>query len=163
LQGAVGARSYLTGAEGLEKLFSNDYKTQQIEAAMQPAREEIREQVGSQNAMFGGAGGAGSSRSLLARENLKQLGEQRLGTVAAATSADIEGRRQQAAGTLLGTGASGLAAAREAATSRVGLAQVPQDIYSKYASIVYGVPQASTVSNFAGTQSQKQSSKGFGF
>lgn len=163
LQGAVGAKSYLTGTEGLEKLFSNDYKTQQIQAAMQPAREEIREQVGSQNAMFGGAGGAGSTRSLLARENLKQLGEQRLGTVAAATSADIEGRRQQAAGTLLSAGQSGLTAAQQAAMSRVGLAQVPQDVYSKYASIVYGVPQASTVSNFAGTQGQTKSSKGFGF
>ena len=163
LQGAVGAKSYLTGASSLEKLFSDDYKTQQIQAAMQPAREEIREQVGSQNAMFGGAGGGGSTRSALARENLKQLGEQRLGTVAAATSADIENRRQQAAGTLLTAGQTGLTAAQQAAMSRVGLAQVPQDVYSKYASIVYGVPQASTVSNFAGTQSQKQSSKGFGF
>jgi hypothetical protein len=163
LQGAVGAKSYLTGASSLEKLFSDDYKTQQIQAAMQPAREEIREQVGSQNAMFGGAGGGGSTRSALARENLKQLGEQRLGTVAAATSADIENRRQQAAGTLLTAGQTGLTAAQQAAMSRVGLAQVPQDVYSKYASIVYGVPQASTVSNFAGTQGQKQSSKGFGF
>jgi hypothetical protein len=163
LQGAVGAKSYLTGTEGLEKLFSNDYKTQQIQAAMQPAREEIREQVGSQNAMFGGAGGGGSTRSALARENLKQLGEQRLGTVAAATSADIENRRQQAAGTLLSAGQTGLTAAQQAAMSRVGLAQVPQDVYSKYASIVYGVPQASTVSNFAGTQGQNKSSKGFGF
>lgn len=163
LQGAVGAKSYLTGTSGLEKLFSDDYKTQQIQAAMQPAREEIREQVGSQNAMFGGAGGGGSTRSALARENLKQLGEQRLGTVAAATSADIENRRQQAAGTLLSAGQSGLTAAQQAAMSRVGLAQVPQDVYSKYASIVYGVPQASTVSNFAGTQGQKQASKGFGF
>jgi len=109
------------------------------------------------------AGGGGSTRSALARENLKQLGEQRLGTVAAATSADIEGRRQQAAGTLLSAGQAGLTAAQQAAMSRVGLAQVPQDVYSKYASIVYGVPQASTVSNFAGTQGQKQASKGFGF
>jgi hypothetical protein len=163
LQGAVGAKSYLTGTSGLEKLFSDDYKTQQIQAAMQPAREEIREQVGSQNAMFGGAGGGGSTRSALARENLKQLGEQRLGTVAAATSADIENRRQQAAGTLLSAGQTGLTAAQQAAMSRVGLAQVPQDVYSKYASIVYGVPQASTVSNFAGTQGQNKSSKGFGF
>lgn len=163
LQGAMGAQSYLQGTQGLSNVFSDAYKTQQIQAAMQPAREEIREQVGSQNAMFGGAGGAGSARAALARENLSQLGQQRLGTVAAATSADIEGRRQQAAGSLLGAGQAGLSAAQQAATSRVGLAQVPQDIYSKYASIVYGVPQASTVSNFAGTQGQKQESKGFGF
>ncbi len=163
LQGAVGAQSYLQGTQGLSNVFSDAYKQQQIQAAMQPAREEIREQVGSQNAMFGGAGGAGSSRAALARENLSQLGEQRLGTVAAATSADIENRRQQAAGSLLSAGQAGLTAAQQATASRVGLAQVPQDIYSKYASIVYGVPQASTVSNFSGTQGQKQTSKGFGF
>lgn len=163
LQGAVGAESYLTGTRGLSNLFSDNYKKQQIEAAMQPASEEIREQVNSQNAMFGGAGGAGSTRAALARESLAQLGKKRLGTVAAATSADIENRRQQVSGSLLSAGAAGLAAAKEATASRVGLAQVPQDIYSKYASIVYGVPQASTVSNFAGTQGQKQESKGFGF
>jgi hypothetical protein len=37
------------------------------------------------------------------------------------------------------------------------------DAYSKYASIIYGTPQASTTANFAGTQGQKTSSKGFGF
>jgi hypothetical protein len=163
LQGTVGAESYLTGTKGLENLFSDDYKTQQIKAAMQPASEEIRDQLSFSTAQFGGAGGGGSSRAALARENLAQLGERRLGTVAAATSADIENRRQQAAGSLLGAGQAGLTEAQKAATSRVGLATVPQDIYSKYASIVYGVPQASTVSNFAGTQGQKQESKGFGF
>jgi hypothetical protein len=163
LQGAVGAKSYVTGTTGLENLFSDDYKTQQIKAAMQPASEEIRDQLSFSTAQFGGAGGGGSSRAALARENLAQLGERRLGTVAAATSADIENRRQQAAGSLLNAGQAGLSEAQKAATSRVGLATVPQDIYSKYASIVYGVPQASTVSNFAGTQGQKQESKGFGF
>jgi hypothetical protein len=156
LQGAVGAQSYLQGAQGLSSLFSDDYKTKQIQAAMQPAREEIREQIGSQNAMFGGAGGAGSSRAALARENLSQLGEQRLGTVAAATSADIEGRRQQAAGSLLGAGQAGLSAAQQAAASRVGLAGVPQDIYQKYAAVVFGTPQGSTTPNYTGTQGNTQ-------
>ena len=163
LQEAVGAGSYMQGTEGLSKLFSNDYKTEQIQAALQPAREEIREQVGSQNAMFGGAGGAGSTRALLARENLKQLGEQRMATAAAGVSADVESRRQKAAESLLTAGQQGLTAAQQAAAGRIGLAQAPQDAYSKYASIVYGVPQASTTPNFAGTQGQKASSKGFGF
>lgn len=165
VQEVGGLQSYIQGLSGLASLFSPQYKEQQIQAALQPAREEIREQVGSQNAMFGGAGGAGSSRAALARENLRSLGEQRLGTVAAATSADIEGRRQRASESLLGAGQSGLTAAQQAATSRVSLAQTPQDVLAKYASVIYGTPQASTTPNFAGTQGTtgQSSSKGFGF
>lgn len=163
LQEAGGVQSYLTGMEGLTKLFSPDYKQQQIDASLQPAREEIREQIGSQNAMFGGAGGAGSTRAALARENLRQLGEQRMGSVVAQTSAGIEERRQKAAESLLGAGQSGLTAAQQSAASRIGYAQTPQDILSKYASVIYGTPQASTTPSFQGTQGQKTSSKGFGF
>lgn len=163
IQEAGGAQSYIQGLSGLSSLFSPQYKEQQIQAALQPAREEIREQVGSQNAMFGGAGGAGSSRAALARENLASLGEQRLGTVAAATSADIEGRRQRAAESLLGAGQSGLTAAQQAAASRVGLAQTPQDVLAKYASVIYGTPQQSTTPSFQGTQGTQTSGKSSGF
>jgi hypothetical protein len=130
---------------------------------LQPAREEIREQIGSQNAMFGGAGGAGSTRAALARENLRQLGEQRMGSVVAQTSAGIEERRQKAAESLLGAGQAGLTSAQQSAASRIGYAQTPQDILSKYASVIYGTPQASTTPSFQGTQGQKTTSKGFGF
>lgn len=163
LQEAVGSGSYLRGTEGLSKLFGDKYKTEQIQAALQPAREEIREQVGSQNALFGGAGGGTGARYALARENLSQLGEQRLATAAAGASADVENRRQKAAEALMSSGQTALTAAQEAAGRRIGFAGAPQDAYSKYASIVYGVPQASTATNFAGTQGQKASSKGFGF
>jgi hypothetical protein len=162
LQEAGGVRSYLTGMQGLEKLFSPEYKQEQIDASLQPAREEIREQIGSQNAMFGGAGGAGSTRALLARENLKQLGEQRMGSVVAQTSAGIEQRRQQAAESLLGAGERGLTGAQQSAASRINYAQTPQDVLSKYASIIYGTPQGSTTPNFQGTQGQTSSGKGFG-
>lgn len=163
LQEAGGVQSYLTGMQGLEKLFSPEYKKEQISASMQPAREEIREQVGSQNAMFGGAGGAGSARAALARENLSQLGEQRLGTVAAATSAGIESQRQRASESLLSAGQAGLSAAQQSAASRISYAGAPQDVLSKYASVIYGTPQASTTPSFQGTQGQKSTSKGFGF
>ena len=163
LQEAGGVRSYISGMQGLEKLFSPEYKKEQISASMQPAREEIREQIGSQNAMFGGAGGAGSTRAALARQNLAQLGEQRLGTVAAATSAGIEGQRQRAAESLLSAGQAGLSAAQQSAASRIGFAGAPQDVLSKYASVIYGTPQASTTPSFQGTQGQVTKSKGFGF
>ena len=163
LQEAGGAQSYVQGLQGLTSLFSPEYKEQQIQASLQPAREEIREQIGSQNAMFGGAGGAGSTRAALARENLRQLGEQRMGSVVAQTSAGIEERRQKAAESLLGAGQAGLTAAQQSAASRIGYAQTPQDILSKYASVIYGTPQASTTPSFQGTQGQKTTSKGVGF
>jgi hypothetical protein len=176
------------GTEKLMSLFSPDYKTEQIEASLQPAREAIREQLGSQNAMYGAAGGLGSSRMALADKNLAQLGRQRLQSAAAQTSAAVEGQRQQAANTLLGTGTQGLTTAGnlyggllntgvgattaggsllgqsvDTSGKAISAAQSPMDAYAKYASIVYGTPQASTAANFAGTQGQRTSSKGFGF
>jgi len=163
LQEAGGAQAYVQGMQGLSNLFSPQYKQEQIQAALQPAREEIREQMGSQAAMFGGAGGLGSSRQALASRNLASLGEQRMGSVAAQTSAGIESQRQRASESLLGAGQQGLSAAQQSAASRIGFAGAPQDVLSKYASVIYGTPQASTTPNFAGTQGQKTTSKGFGF
>ena len=163
LQEAGGAASYLKGMEGLSNLFSPEYKQQQIQASLQPAREEIREQMGQQAALFGGSGGLGSSRQALASRNLASLGEQRMGSVAAQTSAGIEAQRQRASESLLGAGQAGLSAAQQSAASRIGYAGAPQDVLSKYASVIYGTPQASTTPSFQGTQGQKTSSKGFGF
>jgi hypothetical protein len=163
LQEAGGSQAYLQGMQGLSNLFSPEYKEQQIQASLQPAREEIREQMNQQAALFGGAGGRGSSRQALASRNLASLGEQRMGTVVAQTSAGIEGQRQRAAESLLGAGERGLSSAREAAASRIGFAGAPQDVLSKYASVIYGTPQASTTPSFQGTQGQRTSSKGFGF
>ena len=81
-----GAGSYGTGLSGLKALFDPNYKAQQVEASLQKGREDIREQLGSQNTMFGGAGGLGSSRMALADKNLRQLGQQRQQTAAAAAS-----------------------------------------------------------------------------
>jgi hypothetical protein len=36
-------------------------------------------------------------------------------------------------------------------------------VLAKYASVIYGTPQASTTPNFQGTQGQTSSSKGSGF
>lgn len=185
---ATGGQNLATaGTEKLMGLFSPQYKEEQIQASLQPAREAIREQLGGQNAMFGAAGGLGSSRMALADRNLKQLGQQRLQSAAAQTSAAVEQQRQQAANTLLGTGAQGLSTAGglygnlltaglgagatgagilgqsvDTSGKAITAAQSPMDIYNKYASVVYGTPQASTTANFSGTQGQTGSSKGFG-
>lgn len=159
----AGEQGLASGVTGLQKLFDPQYKQEQIQAAMQPAREDIREQIGSQNAMFGGAGGAGSSRYALARENLRQLGEQRLATAAATASAGVEANRAAAASKLADVGTTNIPIASQLYSGRVGLAQTPQDVFSKYASVIYGTPQASTTPNFAGTQGSTTSGKGIGF
>jgi len=88
----------------------------------------------------------------LADTNLRQLGEQRQATAAAAASAGVEANRAAAANQLATFGGQGLSAAQQAAISRVGLAGAPQDVYNKYASVVYGIPQANTTPVFTGTQ-----------
>lgn len=186
---ATGGQNLATaGTQGLMSLFSPDYKTEQIQASLQPAREAAREAQAGQNAMYGAAGGLGSSRMALADRNLRSLNQQRMQSAAAQTSAAVEGQRQAAANTLLGTGAqalgqsgnlygnlltSGLGAGTAGANilgqsvdtsgKAISAAQSPMDLYNKYASVVYGTPQASTTANFAGTQGQNTSGKGFGF
>lgn len=163
LQEMTGAGALTQGLGGLSKVFSDQYKNEQIQAALQPAREAIREQFGAQNAMYGGAGGLGSARMALADRNLAQLGQQRLATAAAQASADVENRRAAAAQQLASFGQQGLGAAAQLAGQRLGIAQTPQDLYSKYASVVYGVPQASTTPQFQGTQGTSQQGKSMGF
>lgn len=175
------------GAQGLQSLFSPDYKNEQIQASLQPAREAAREAQAGQNAMYGAAGGLGSSRMALADRNLSSLNQQRMQAAAAQTSAAVEAQRQAAANTLLGTGAqsimnagnlyggmlntgfgAGTAAGNlygqsvDTTGKAITAAQSPMDLYNKYASVVFGVPQASTNPNFAntqGTNSQGSSTK----
>jgi hypothetical protein len=160
-----GTAAYGTGLTGLASLFGPQYKEQQVQAALQAGREATREQLGQQNAMYGGAGGLGGARQALADVNLRQLGEQRQATAAATAAAGVEANRAAAAQQLAQFGQQGLTGAQQSAASRVGLAGAPQDVYSKYASIVYGVPQANTTPNFTGTQGTTTTgqSKGFGF
>jgi hypothetical protein len=165
LQEAIGTGALAAGTAGLASLFDPQYEQQQVEGALQKGREDIREQVGGQNAMYGGAGGLGSARMALADTNLRQLGEQRQATAVANARALVQQNKAAAAEKLATIGGAGLTGAQQAATSKIGFAGVPQDVYGKYASVVYGIPQAGTTPNFAGTQgsSTQGSSKGFGF
>jgi hypothetical protein len=165
LQEVAGTGALATGLSGLASLFGPQYKEQQVQGALQAGREATREQLAGQNAMYGGAGGLGGARQALADTNLRQLGEQRQATAAAAASAGVEANRAAAANQLATFGGQNLTSAQQAAAARVGLAGAPQDVYSKYASVVYGIPQANTTPVFTGTQSSttKGSSKGMGF
>jgi hypothetical protein len=163
VQQAAGTAGTAIGMTGLASLFNPQYEEGQVQASLQPAREAIREQVGSENAMFGGAGGAGSSRYALARENTRQLGEQRLATAAATARAGVQANKAAAANQLATLGGQQLQGANQAASARVGYAQTPQDVLAKYAQVIYGTPQASTTPNFQGTQGQTTSGKSSGF
>ena len=92
------------GAQALGSIFSPEYEKAQVKAALTPAMEAAREASGGQTAMFGGSGGAGSSREALANQNLNSLNTQRLGTIAATTQGNIENQRLGAASTLFNTG-----------------------------------------------------------
>jgi hypothetical protein len=165
IQEAIGTGALGMGTAGLASLFGPQYKEQQVQGALQAGREATREQLAQQNAMYGGAGGLGSTRQRIADVNLRQLGEQRQATAAANAAAGVEANRAAAAQQLATIGGAGLTGAQQAATSQIGFAGAPQDVYSKYAQVVYGIPQAGTTPNFAGTQgsSTQGQSKGFGF
>ena len=106
--GGLGANSAQFGASSLANLFSPQYEQEQVQASLVPAMEAAREASGGQTAMFGGAGGAGSSREALANANLNSLNQQRMQSAAAVTQGQIENQRQTAASTLYNTGMGGL-------------------------------------------------------
>ena len=159
LQQGVGSANLFTGSQGLASLFDPQYEQEQVNAALQAGRESARETQGAQNAMYGGAGGLGSARMALADSNLAGLNTQRQATAAASARAGVQANKAAAAGALMTGGQSQLGAANTAAGSQIGYAGSPQDLYSKYASVVFGTPQASTTPNFAGTQSGTSSGK----
>lgn len=159
LQEAIGMGSAITGAKGLAELFGPQYEEEQVQAALQAGRESTRESLAGQNAMYGGSGSLGSSRQALADANLRQLSEQRQSTAAAAARSGVQTLKAGAAEKLLQAGQTGLTGAQTAAAGRVALAGTPQDIYSKYASVIYGTPQGSTTPSFAGTQGSTGSGK----
>ena len=160
---AAGTFGTAAGMSGLSSLFGQDYKNQQIQAALQPGIEQAREANDAQTAQFGGAGSAGSSRQALAQENLQSLNAQRMATAAAAASSGVEANRAAAAQSMLAGGQNALTGANQAAASQIGYAQTPQDVISKYASVVFGTPQGNTTPNFAGTQGSTNSGKSSGF
>jgi hypothetical protein len=165
LQERTGAGALTSGIQGLQSLFDPQYESQQVRAALQSGIESGRDLVNQQVAGYGGAGALGSSRAALASKNIGSLQEQRQATAAASARAGVQANKAAAAQQLATLGGQNLSGAQQSAASRIGFAGTPQDIYSKYASVIFGTPQQSTTPNFAGTQGGTQagggSSKGF--
>ena len=164
VQQATGTQNLQTGSAGLQALFDPNYEQNQINAALQAGRESARESQAGQNAMYGGAGGLGSSRMALADKNLASLNAQRQATAAADAQAKVQANKAAAAGALMSGGQAALTGAQQSAQSQIGYAGAGQDALSKYASIIFGTPQASTTPSFTGTQggTSSGSSKGSG-
>jgi hypothetical protein len=162
-QQATGTVGTLAGMAGLASLFDPQYEKGQVNAALQAGRESARESQAGQNAMYGAAGGLGSSRMALADRNLAGLNEQRQATAAAGAQAQVQANKAAAANQLATLGGQQLAGANQAAAARIGYSQTPQDVLAKYASVIYGAPQGSTTPNFQGTQGSTGSSKSSGF
>ena len=157
----AGKEAYGAGLSQLGQLFDPNYEKNQINAALQAGRESARESQAGQNAMYGAAGGLGSSRMALADRNLSSLNAQRQATAAAGAQSQVQQNRMAAANSMLGAGQNLANLGMSAAGQQISSASAPMDAYSKYASIIYGTPQASTAPNFAGTQGANTSSKGF--
>ncbi len=158
-QQAAGTAGTVLGMQGLASLFDPQYEQQQVNAALQAGRESARESQLGQNAMYGAAGGLGSSRMALADRNLSSLNEQRQATAAAAARAGVQANKAAAANQLATLGGQQITGANQAAAARIGYSQTPQDVLAKYASVIYGTPQGSTTPNFAGTQGSNTSGK----
>lgn len=163
-QEVAGLGGLATGMSGLASLFSPEYEKGQVQAALQAGRESARESQAGQNAMYGAAGGLGSSRMALADTNLASLNAQRQAAAAAEAQARVQANKAAAANQLAGLGTGLLTSAQQAAAGRAAIATSPIDAFAKYASVIFGTPQQSTTPNFQGTQgtSGTTSSKGSG-
>jgi hypothetical protein len=158
IPGSLGALS--SAKSTLENVISPDYIKNQLAAAIQPIQEQNREMQGAQTAMYGATGNLGSARAALADRNLSSLNQQRQSQAVANAIANITGQQINASGTLGTLGLGGVTQGQNATTSAQNFAQAPMDAYAKFANIIFGTPQASTVPNYSGTQATQQSTSG---
>ena len=163
MYGGAGALGSSRQALADANLSSLNAQRQSTAAAGAQAQVQANQAAAAGQLLNAGQGASGQAQSAYA--NL--LGQ---GTGALSSGANLSGNLLSAGqgaagqagalyGNLAGQGGAGLGAANQAAAAQIGYAGAPQDAYAKYASIIYGTPQASTTPNFAGTQSSTGSSK----
>ena len=160
--GTTGESALRTGISGLENLFGGDYEQRQLAAALAPAQAQYAQNLAAQQAQFGGAGNLGSARQALAGQQLAGATQAAQMQTAAEVEKNVAAQRLAAGQALTSAGMGGLQQALSAAGTGVTAALTPQDLYSKYASVIFGTPSASYNPNFAGTggtSTTSQSSK----
>jgi len=145
--GSTGESALRTGVTGLQSLFSPDYEQNQIRAALAPAQSQYMQNLAGQQAMFGGAGNLGSARQALAGQQLAGQTQAAQQQAAAQVQKDIMAQRAGAASQLAGIGQGGIGQAIGAAGQTTTASMIPQELYNKYASVIFGTPAASYTSN----------------
>lgn len=150
--GTTGESALRTGISGLENLFNPDYEKIQIQNALAPAQAQYAQNLEMQQRQMGGAGVGGGFRSQLADRALAGQTQSAQMRAAGDIMQQIAGQRLSAASQLAQLGQGGLGQALGAAGAGVSAAKTPQDIYSQYASILYGTPQNTYTPDFRGTQ-----------
>ena len=141
--GSTGESALRTGVTGLQSLFDPNYERQQLDAALMPAQQQYMQNLANQQAQFGGAGNLGSARSALAQQALAGQTQAQQQAAAAGVLRDIAGQRASVGSTLASLGQGGLGQAIGAAGQGVTASMVPQDLYNKYAQVIFGTPTAS--------------------
>jgi hypothetical protein len=159
--GSTGESALRTGISGLQSVFNPNYASQQLSSVMTPAQREYEQNLAGQAAQFGGAGQLGSARQALAGQNLAQLNRERQQQAAAQVMSGVAQQQLGAGTTLAQLGQAGLGQALGAAGTGVTAAMTPQDLYSKYASVIFGTPAASYTPDFRGTQSTTTTQSGY--
>jgi len=160
--GSTGESALRTGITGLESLFSPDYERQQLDAALMPAQQQYQQNLINQQAQFGGTGNLGSARQALAQTQLAGQTQAAQQAAAAGILKDIAGQRAGVGATLAQLGQGGIGQAIGAAGTGLTAAGAPQDLYNKYASVIFGTPQSSYGMGPTGSSSNTtQSNIGF--
>jgi hypothetical protein len=146
----------------LEQIGSPEYVSQQLQAALQPAQAQYQQNLANQSATFGGTGQLGSARDAFARTQLAGTAQQQQQMAAAQVMRDVAAQKLNAGQSLAGLGQGGLGQSIGAAGQGVTAAMTPQQLYNQYAQVIFGTPQSSYTSNFAGTQATSTSGSGGG-
>jgi hypothetical protein len=146
--GETGESAVRSGITGLQSLFQPEYERQQLEAAMAPAQMQYQKNLQDLSAQFGGSGQLGSARNALAAQSLAGSTQATQAATAANILRDINAQRLAAGQSLAQLGGGQLGQALGAAG---------QGLYNKYASVIFGTPQASyALGPYGQTQTSNQ-------
>ena len=159
--GQGGASAYQTGINALSNISSPEYQQAQLQAAMSPAQIQYGQNLAAQGAQFGGAGNLGSARSALAQTQLAGTAQAQQQAATAQVENQIAQQRLAAGQALTGAGQTNLGQALGAAGQGITAAMTPQQLYSQYASVLYGAPgQSYSLGPTGSTSTTNQSSFG---
>jgi len=156
--GETGESAVRSGITGLQTLFQPEYERQQLEAAMAPAQMQYQKNLQDLSAQFGGSGQLGSARNALAAQSLAGQTQATQAATAANILRDINAQRLAAGQSLAQLGGGQLGQALGAAGQVVSASMAPQELYNKYASVIFGTPQASYALGPYGSSSQSSQS-----